>query len=106
DHGSGAAAALALTLLFAFATLEWDYAHDAFDVGPATLFLLAAVFAARRAGRQPGARWPLLAGAAAGFETLLRIAGLLALPVLALYLVGAAWPDRRRTLELLGWFAL
>lgn len=96
ELGASAGAAVALALLFGFATIEWDYAHDSFDVGPAGFFILAALFAARRAAVRDGIGWPLLAGAATGFAVLVRITDVGIAPLVAAYLLLAIRPDSPR----------
>ena len=88
--------ATVLALLFAFCTIEWAYAHDAFDVGPVGLFILLAVFAIHRGVRHREARWMVVAGCALGFALLTRLPIVLLLPGFALYLAFGVRRDRRR----------
>ncbi len=95
ELGASNSVAGALALMFAFGTMEWAYAHDAFDVGPNALFILLAVFAIYRGVRRGSLRWIVISGCAVGFALLIRIPTLVFLPGFGLFL---AWSTRR-----LGW---
>lgn len=92
---------LATSLLFAFATLEWTYAHDAYDVTPTGLFVLLAVLAVSRGPGGVSTRQAFWSGAALGAAVLMRTStAVLAVP-LALYLaltIGRGWSARLRGL--------
>jgi 4-amino-4-deoxy-L-arabinose transferase-like glycosyltransferase len=86
DLGASRRVATFLALLFAFCTIEWAYAHDAFDVGPAGLFILLGFFAIHRGVRRRQARWMIISGCALGFAVLTRLPTLLFLPGFGIYL--------------------
>jgi len=91
DLGAAVRPAVALSLLFGFTSIEWAYAHDAFDVGPTATVLLLAVFGLHRGMKWDSTRWLAIGGAAAGFAVLMRTPDVLCLPVLAAYLLVASW---------------
>jgi hypothetical protein len=105
--GARWAPALALSLLFGFATIEWAYAHDAFDVGPTGFFLLFGVFSVYKGGVGANSwRWLMVGGASIGFAVLIRSPILICLPVIAAYVVGRTWHQGRdNVLRSLVWFA-
>ncbi|MFY9613928.1 MAG: glycosyltransferase family 39 protein [Candidatus Dormiibacterota bacterium] len=93
DLGFSPRAGLVITLLYAFATIAWPYAHDSFDVTAAAFLGLLALWAARRRGEGGGWRWVLLSGVALAVGVLIRYStGLAVLPIAA-YL---AWRRRRQ----------
>ena len=91
--------AVGLSLVLAFATALFAYAHDSYDVTPTGLFLLLALWACVR-GRDGDARWWLLAGAAAGFAAVVRQSALVCAPAFA-YLLLVSVERRRRPVALL-----
>lgn len=91
DLGAAILPAVALALLFGFTTIEWAYAHDAFDVGPTATALLLTLLAVNRGLRGSSSRWLILGGAAAGFAVALRLPSLLCVPVFAAYIVAVTW---------------
>ena len=91
DLGAAVRPALALSLLFGFTTIEWAYAHDAFDVGPTATVLLLTLFAVHRGLRQSSARWLIVGGAAAGFAVALRLPSLVCVPIFAAYVIASTW---------------
>ena len=99
--------ATVLALLFAFCTIEWAYAHDAFDIGPYGLFVLLAVFAIHRGVQRRQSRWLVVSGCALGFAVLTRVPTLLFLPVFGIFLAAGIRRERWRGagLKLLAWFA-
>jgi hypothetical protein len=105
DLGASRRIATVLALLFAFCTIEWAYAHDAFDVGPTGLLILLAVFAIHRGVRQRQTRWMVVSGCALGFAALTRLPTLLLLPVFGIYLAAGIRRDlwRRAGVRLLAW---
>jgi hypothetical protein len=91
DLGAAVGPALALSLLFGFTTIEWAYAHDAFDVGPTATVLLLTLFAVHRGLRESSTRWLIVGGAAAGFAVALRLPSLLCVPIFAAYVIASTW---------------
>ncbi len=88
--------ALALTALLAFGTALWPDVHSNLEHTMESLFLLAAAYAAlrytavsavglRRSGE--GRLWLVVMGLAAGLVFVTRVAGVIALPLLAVYLL-------------------
>lgn len=94
DLGAAPRWAAALALLYGLATFAWPYARTFFSEPLAALLILAAAFAAERAGRAADERVALvralLAGLAAGLLLPTRIAAGVALPVVGLYTLWAA----------------
>jgi len=88
--------ALALTFVLAFGTSLWPDALSSEEHTLESLFLLAAVYAALRytLQRRRAGLWVFVMGLAAGLVFVTRIAGVIALPIFALYLVIL---HRRRT---------
>jgi hypothetical protein len=87
DIGLDAATAVVGSLVFAFATLQWPYAHDVFDVVLAQFFGLLALFSLRRFLERGKRSDIVLSGCAAGAAVLVRYSsGILLLP-LAGYIV-------------------
>jgi hypothetical protein len=91
DLGAGVRPALALALLFGFATIEFAYAHDAFDVGPTATALLLTLFAVHRGLRRGSTRWLIVGGAAAGFAIAMRLPSLVCVPIFAAYVIAGTW---------------
>jgi hypothetical protein len=91
DLGAAAGPAVALSLLFGFTTIEWAYAHDAFDVGPTATVLLLVLFAVHRGLRKSSARWLVVGGAAAGFAVALRLPSLVCVAIVAAYVIASTW---------------
>jgi hypothetical protein len=91
DMGAAVRPALALSLLFGFTTIEWAYAHDAFDVGPTATVLLLSLFAVHRGLRGSSARWLIVGGAAAGFAIALRLPSVVCVPIFATYVIASTW---------------
>lgn len=91
DLGAALRPALGLALLFAFTTIEWAYAHEAFDVGPTATVLLLTMFAAHRGVRRDSLRWLIVSGAAAGFAVAMRVPSVICLPIFAAYIVANTW---------------
>ena len=87
ELGAEIGPSLVLALLFGFTTIEWAYAHDAFDVGPTTTALLLLLFAVVRGLRRDSMRWLLIGGVAAGAAVALRLPSLVCLPFIAAYVV-------------------
>ena len=88
--------ALALTALLAFGTSLWPDVQSNLEHTMESLFLLAAAYAALRYTRQVdierrtstvGRRWLVAMGLAGGLVFVTRVAGVIALPLLALYLL-------------------
>ena len=92
DLGAAIGPSLVLALLFGFTTIEWAYAHDAFDVGPTTTALLLVLFAMHRGLRRDSVRWLVIGGVAAGAAVALRLPSLVCLPVVAAYVVMSTRP--------------
>jgi len=99
-------AALALTLLLAFGASLWPDALSNEEHTMESLFLLAGAYAALRYTQAKGERrkakegrlWLVAMGLAAGLVFVTRVAGLIAIPLFALYLVAlhASGGDGRR----------
>ncbi len=87
--GYGRPLALALTFLLAFGTALWPDVLSNLEHTQESLFLLAAAYAAMRytMERRHNRLWVLTMGAAAGLVFLTRVAGLIALPIFAAYLL-------------------
>jgi len=92
--------ALALTALLAFGSSLWPDVLSNEEHTMESLFLLAAAYAALRYTRQTtvgrrtskvGWLWLVAMGMAAGLVFVTRVAGVIALPLLALYLVALHW---------------
>jgi Ca2+/Na+ antiporter len=88
--------ALALTALLAFGTSLWPDVLSNLEHTMESLFLLAAAYAALRYTRQSkvesrkskvGRLWLVVTGLAAGLVFVTRVAGVIAIPIFALYLV-------------------
>ncbi|HKO25620.1 MAG TPA: hypothetical protein VJY65_12890, partial [Chloroflexota bacterium] len=80
---------LALTLLLAFGTALWPDVLSNAEHTLESLFLLAAAYAALRytLARRKSRLWVLAMGVAAGLVFVTRVAGIIALPIFALYLL-------------------
>jgi hypothetical protein len=80
---------LALTLLLAFGTALWPDVLSNAEHTMESLFLLAAAYAALRytLARRKSRLWVLAMGVAAGLVFVTRVAGIIALPIFALYLL-------------------
>jgi hypothetical protein len=93
--------AVALSLLLAFATIQWPYAHDPFDVTPTECLLLLAIYAAYHSARSARpVPWSILSGAALGGAVLVREASLICIPFVLALLADASertWPARLRS---------
>jgi len=96
DLGGSLIVALALALLFGFATIEWPYAHDAYNIGPASLFILLSLFTLHRGLQRKQARWLAISGTAIGLALLTRIPAVLFIPVFGVYLLAGVRADPRR----------
>lgn len=105
DLGASRRVATSLALLFAFCTIEWAYAHDAFDVGPVGLLVLLAVFAVHRGMHRRQTPWLVVAGCVLGFAVLTRLPTLLFLPGFGIYLAAGVRrePWRSGAVRLLAW---
>lgn len=81
--------ALTLTFLLAFGTSLWPDVLSNLEHTMESLFLLAGAYAALRytLARRPARLWVLVMGVAAGLVFVTRVAGVIALPIFALYLV-------------------
>jgi hypothetical protein len=81
--------ALTLTLLLAFGTALWPDVLSNLEHTQESLFLLCAAYAALRytLARRKSRLWVLVLGLAAGLVFVTRIAGLIAPPIFALYLL-------------------
>ncbi|HZD65598.1 MAG TPA: hypothetical protein VE152_05840, partial [Acidimicrobiales bacterium] len=97
DLDIGEAPAAGMALLFAFSTIQWAYAHVAFDAVPSETFLLLGVWCLHRATVVDRAKglWLVGSGASLGFSLLIRIQMALALPFLLGYLAVKLWPRGR-----------
>src|ERR687883_966478 len=82
-------ASLALTLLLAFGTALWSDVLSNEEHTLESLFLLAGAYAALRytLARRKSRLWVLTMGVAAGLVFVTRVAGIIALPIFALYLL-------------------
>jgi hypothetical protein len=82
-------ASLALTLLLAFGTALWPDVLSNEEHTMESLFLLAGAYAALRytLARRKSRLWVLAMGVAAGLVFVTRVAGIIALPIFALYLL-------------------
>ena len=82
-------ASLALTLLLAFGTALWPDVLSNEEHTLESLFLLAGAYAALRytLARRKSRLWVLAMGVAAGLVFVTRVAGIIALPIFALYLL-------------------
>jgi len=82
-------ASLALTLLLAFGTALWPDVLSNEEHTMESLFLLAGAYAALRytLARRKSWLWVLAMGVAAGLVFVTRVAGIIALPIFALYLL-------------------
>jgi hypothetical protein len=87
ELGGSARVAITTALIFAFTTMEWAYAHNAFDVTPTAFFLLLSLFAARHSRVRDGPGWALISGLALSAAVLLRLSALGCLIPIGLYLV-------------------
>lgn len=87
EMGARVRASLCLALLFGFTTVEWAYAHDAFDVGPATTFVLFTLYALYRGANANSRRWLLAGGIAGGFAILIRDTNAISILIFGLYLL-------------------
>lgn len=85
----GRRAALALTLLLAFGSALWPDVLSGEEHTMESLFLLAGAYAALRytLQRRKNRLWVLAMGLAAGLVFVTRVAGVIAIPIFALYLV-------------------
>ena len=97
DLGATALPAVALALLFGFTSIEWAYAHDAFDVGPTATALLLTLYAVHRGIRLGSLRWLLIGGAAAGFAVALRVPSLICVPIFGIWVMASSWRSGVRT---------
>ena len=100
--------ALALTALLAFGTALWPDVQSNLEHTMESLFLLAAAYAALRytvvsavghRRSREGRLWLVAMGLAAGLVFVTRVAGVIALPLLAVYLLllhRRRWPRARR----------
>jgi hypothetical protein len=89
ELGARIGPAVALALLFGFSTIEWPYAHDAYDIGPTSFFILLALFALHRGILRKQPAWLLASGAALGIADLVRLQSAVLLPVFGIYLLVA-----------------
>ena len=82
-------AALMLTLLLAFGTALWPDVLSNLEHTEESLFLLVAAYAALRytLAQRKSQLWALVMGLAAGLVFVTRVAGMIAIPIFALYLV-------------------
>ena len=94
--GFGIGVANALALLLSFATIQWPYAHDAFDATPTMFFVLLSIYAIFRHVRDRHWGWLLLSGCALGLALLMRFPTVLAVPILLVYLL---WSSRRQSVR-------
>jgi hypothetical protein len=100
DLGARVRTAAVTALIFAFCTMQWSYAHDAFDITPTGCCLLLALFAAHRMRlRRPG-RWLLVSGWALACAILLRVPSAALMPIYGLY-VYQCWPCRTQSARLI-----
>jgi hypothetical protein len=96
DLGATITIAVVLALIFGFTTIEWPYAHDAYDTGPATLFILLSLFSLHRGMQRKQFAWLAVSGTAIGLAILTRIPAVIFLPVFALYLLAGVRTEPRR----------
>ena len=99
DLGARVRTAAVTALVFAFCTMQWSYAHDAFDITPTACSLLVALFAAHRLTRYGPRRWLLISGWAFAGAVLLRVPSMTLWPVYGAYLF-MSWPRSGRTARL------
>jgi hypothetical protein len=86
DMGFSGRVATAICLCFAFATIEWPYAHDAFDVTAAEFASFLAVVSARRRAEGGSVGALVLSGVSLAIAILVRISSGLFLVPLAAYM--------------------
>lgn len=91
ELGAATGPALALALIFGFATIEWAYAHDAFDVGPTATALLLMLYGALRGLRRDSSQWVLVSGAGAALAIALRLPSVISVAIVAVFVVVASW---------------
>ncbi|MGN6672894.1 MAG: ArnT family glycosyltransferase [Thermomicrobiales bacterium] len=91
-----AAVALTLAVAYGVATFAWPFART-FFAEPLTAYLLLLEFYGLRRGTEPACPrgWLFVSGVAAGAALLTKPHAVLALPCLALYLLGRTVPPRR-----------
>lgn len=94
--GIGRRAAGLTTLLFAFTTMQWVYAHIAFDAASTALAVLGAVWCLVRDRAAPSARWLLAGGAALGAAVAIRSDSLVLVPFLSIPVLARVWIARHR----------
>ncbi len=90
---------LGLAFIYGLGTMAWPYAKTTFSEPGATLFILAAVYAAfrfRQTDQEKEQRnWLLLVNGMLGLAVLTRMTSLIVVPAIYLYLV-AAWREKER----------
>ncbi len=92
------AAAMA-SLGFAFATMQWVYAHIAFDVTANALAILVAVWCVVRSRGVAPHWWLLAGGTALGLAVTIRTDTLLLVPFLSIPVIDGIWHVRSRVRE-------
>jgi hypothetical protein len=100
DLGARARTAAITALAFAFCTMQWSYAHDAFDIMPTGCCLLLALFAAHRIPLHRPRRWLYISGWAFAGAILLRVSSTALWPIYGLY-VYHCWPSNVRSARLI-----
>jgi hypothetical protein len=94
--GFSPATALITTFIFGLATIAIIYARYLFSEPLAGLLLLLAASTLLVYRQEGGARWPMIAGLAAGFAVLTRANNLFLLPIFGLYLLKiGSWSGSR-----------
>jgi hypothetical protein len=85
------------SLLYAFGTLIWPFAHISFDVTPTALFVLLAVcFLARLHRKAIQLRWTSAAGVAMAWAVLIRIDAVVIALAMTVAILDRAWRERRQ----------
>ncbi len=85
--GIGVRAAGLLALIHGLCTIQWPYAHDAFNVTSAGLALLTCITLAHLGRSRGDLRLITLSGAALGFGILIRLPMVLTVHCIAIYLL-------------------
>jgi hypothetical protein len=106
DLGFGSGTALVTALMLGFMTFMWAYAHDSFDIAPATFFILSAVYSTYRFCQRRQWRWLIASAASTALAGLIRLPDFLVLSPLAVYVVAGRTGDLPARLKALALWAL
>ena len=106
DLGFGLGTALVTALMLGFSTFMWAYAHDSFDMAPATFFILSAVYSTYRFCHRRQWSWLIASAASTALAGLIRLPDFLVLSPLAVYLVAGRTGELPGRLKALALWAL